>query len=41
MINFGAHYPDTAEDVEVFRLDTAALLDGMARLGETATVIWR
>ena len=41
VVNFGAHYPDTAEDEEVFRLDMAAVLDSMAKLGETVTAIWR
>lgn len=41
VINFGAHYPDTAEQEEMFRFDTAGLLDSMAKLGENATVIWR
>ena len=41
VVNFGAHYDDTKEDEEQFRVATAALLDDMARLGETTTMIWR
>lgn len=41
VINFGAHYHDTAEADESFKADVAPILDDMARLGETATVIWR
>lgn len=41
VVNFGAHYPDTPEDEEVFRRDIAAVLESMAQLGETATAIWR
>lgn len=41
VMNFGAHFHDTPEGDEDFKRDTSVLLDGMARLGERATVIWR
>lgn len=41
VVNFGAHYDDTVEDELNFQVATAALLDEMAKLGETATVMWR
>lgn len=41
VINFGAHFHDTPKGDEDFKRDASALLDGMARLGERATVIWR
>eukprot|EP00904_Undaria_pinnatifida_P001824 jgi/Undpi1/11642/HiC_scaffold_36.g13937.m1 len=37
VVNFGAHYDDTVEDESNFQVATAALLDEMAKLGETAT----
>ena len=41
VVNFGAHYHDTAEGDASFRAEMAPILHDMARLGETATVIWR
>ena len=41
VVNFGAHYHDTAEGEANFRAYMAPILDEMAVLGATATVIWR
>lgn len=41
VVNFGAHYPATPEGDEEFKEDIFPLLDDMAVVGETATVIWR
>ena len=41
VINFGAHFPDDVEGEEKFKRETASVLDDMATLGETATVVWR
>lgn len=41
VINFGAHYHDNAEGNAKFKLDTAQVLDGMARFGDKATMVWR
>eukprot|EP00904_Undaria_pinnatifida_P001882 jgi/Undpi1/11695/HiC_scaffold_36.g13990.m1 len=41
VVNFGAHYHATPEGDAKFRAYMAPILDDMARLGETATVMWR
>ncbi|CAM9467212.1 unnamed protein product, partial [Hapterophycus canaliculatus] len=39
VVNFGAHY--NAQSDEKFKEDVFPLLNDMAKLGETATVVWR
>ncbi|CAN0116211.1 unnamed protein product [Scytosiphon promiscuus] len=39
VVNFGAHY--RAYNDDKFKRDMFSLLDDMAKLGETATVVWR
>ncbi|CAN0086191.1 unnamed protein product [Ectocarpus sp. 12 AP-2014] len=41
VINFGAHYRSTPEGEESFKRDVSSILDDMAEIGETATVVWR
>ncbi|CAM9982085.1 unnamed protein product [Ectocarpus fasciculatus] len=41
VINFGARYHNTAEGDEAFKRDVFSVLDDMAEVGETATVVWR
>ncbi|CAM9273022.1 unnamed protein product [Hapterophycus canaliculatus] len=41
VVNFGAHYRATPQGDEDFRQDVFPILDGMAKLGEKATVVWR
>lgn len=41
VVNFGAHFPETPEGDTSFKMETSDVLDHMATLGETATVIWR
>lgn len=41
VINFGAHFPGTAEGEEDFKLEVSRVLEDMATLGERATVVWR
>ncbi|CBN77628.1 expressed unknown protein [Ectocarpus siliculosus] len=41
VVNFGAHYRSTPEGEESFKRDVSSILDDMAEIGETATVVWR
>lgn len=40
VVNFGAHYHGAQEDAD-FKRDIGPLLDSMAEVGKTATVVWR
>ncbi|CAM9868740.1 unnamed protein product [Ectocarpus sp. 12 AP-2014] len=41
VVNFGPHYRSSPEGEESFKRDVSSLLDDMAEVGETATVVWR
>lgn len=41
VVNFGAHYHGTPEDEYRFKRDIGPVLDSMAEVGKTATVVWR
>ncbi|CAN0195212.1 unnamed protein product, partial [Ectocarpus sp. 4 AP-2014] len=41
VVNFGGHYHDLPEDDEEFKTDMIPVLQDMAVLGESATVVWR
>ena len=41
VVNFGAHYEETPEGDEAFKGVVFPILDEMAEIGKTATVVWR
>lgn len=41
VVNFGAHYRNTTEGDEEYKEVVFPMLDEMAEVGKTATVIWR
>lgn len=41
VINFGAHYHETPEGDQQFKDAVFPILDEMAEVGKTATVVWR
>lgn len=41
VVNFGVHYHDTPEHDQEYRDAVFPILDQMAEVGKTATVIWR
>ena len=41
VVNFGAHYHETPEGDQQFKDAVFPILDEMAEVGKTATVVWR
>lgn len=41
VVNFGAYYEETPEGDETFKEIVFPMLDEMAEIGNTATVVWR
>lgn len=41
VVNFGAYYEETPEGDETFKEIVFPMLDEMAEIGKTATVVWR